>query len=248
MKKINLLIFLLLISFLTFSQKTNKTQLELKEIILSIPDSALNVNIFMLPKAKRNALWELYEKGQYKKVESYVDLIFGNFEFMIRNDSINVNLLINKKDNLIRIAYPYSDAIPTYDIKMFQAEGYYLIAITLKYSDHATTNTKEIIFYKYMNDVFTDVTNEVLNSYNYVLDNYNDSTINILNRYYNCELRRDKLLNKRLLYTFTKYDTVIISESFFDISKGLELDEKYFDGEFFTKKYIMDNGKLRLAE
>ncbi len=252
MKRNSLVFLLLLVSYTAFSQKVEDDQNELREIFLSLPDSVLSNNLFDFSKVKGHKLWELYNKEEFQRSNTLpTDRIFGYLDILFRNDTIKVNSLIEVKSNLIRIMEPYSDAIPTYDIKLFK-DNQQIVAVTLKSSDHATTHTDEIVFYKYKNENFKDVTYKVLKSFNYFTDNYSDSTINILNSYYNCDLRGDDVTNKGLLYTFTNSDTVIISESFFDYfidpNENPGFDEEYFDGEFFTKKYIMDKGKLRLAE
>jgi len=247
-KKINVLIFLLFISFSSFAQNEKSSQNELKEIFLSIPDSTFSDNIFELCREERKRLWKLYDYGDYfisKTLKS--DVIIGYVDILPKDNNIDINTLIDNQNFLIRIRDPYSDAIPTYDFKIFQNMSNKVIGLTLKYSNHATYNTDIILFYEYKNNEFRNITNEVLDSFNYKKDNYSDSTINLISEIYGRDVRRYPL-NRKLLYRFTPSDTVYIFESFFGIDEDLDLDKRYFDGEFFKKKYIMDNGKLRLAE
>jgi hypothetical protein len=244
MKKINF-VFLLLISLTSCSQNIKKTRIAVAEIFISIPDSVFSDNIFEIPKEERQLFWEQYKKGEYRNIEMSTDKVVGELDWFFENDFIR-RALVDEKNGLVRIMGP-SDTNPVFEIKAFVHSKTNIIAITLKYYDFATDVSKKVIFYEFRDHKFINITEEVLSSFNYKKDNYSDTTIKLVSTIYGHDVISNPFNNK-LLYRFTCSDTVYITESFFGIDEDLSLDKKYFDGEFFSKKYIMKRGKLKLAE
>jgi len=249
MKKNNLIFFLLLVSFTSFSQNNKNDQNELKEFFLSLPDSVFKDNRFFFPKEERQLFWNQYKKGEYRNIEMSIDKMVGEFDLLFENDFFR-KALIDEKDNLIRIMKAYSDAIPTYEIKIFQNNPK-IIGLTLKYYDNVTIVTDKIVFYEYKNKKFKDDTKDVLESFNFYADNYSEATVDSLSKFYSCDFEVAPK-NKKLLYRFTESDTVFITYDFFDYyyfnDELLDLHQEKHGEEFYMKKYIMDNGRLRLAK
>jgi len=181
----------------------------------------------------RKEIWSLIEDRNWDKIYYSEGISFNG---------------IDPKDNILKMTMVrLLDPMPICEIKIFNAGKNINIGVTYSSYDGATTSSEKTIFYKYDNGKFEDITREIFKSFNYYTDNYTNNAIDSLNLYYKTNLRKTPR-NDYLIYKFTKSDTVIIAESFFGTEVGIELDTTYFDGEFYTKKYIMDNGKLRLAE
>ena len=238
-------ILLLLISISALSQKKSHNQNALEKILFSIPDSIFLNHLFEFQQENRHLFWETYTKNDYRQVEDGGDKIFGDLNLFFDSELFGY-AFIDEKSNLLRIM-GRNDDIPTYEIKCFNLPEKKIVAITLKYYDFATTVSDMIVFYKKEMNEYFDITNEVLNSFNFYTDNYSDSTNKRISEIYELNVEKNPL-NNHLLYTFSASDTVYITESHFGLEEDIGLDTTYFDGEFYTKKYIMENGKLRLAE
>lgn len=250
MKRFSILI-LVLISLNSIAQVDELGKMDLKKIFLTLPDTVFSNGEFVITNTERNSFWTLYEKGKFDKKEVFKHGLLGKTNLDYYNDSLNIECFIEEEKRLIRVMNNNSDIAPTYEIKAFNSTPK-VIGITLKYSDHVSLGTTLILFYKRNTFGFENITSQILGSFNYFIDNYSDSTIKILNEKCGCDLKFDGGSNKGMLYSFTTSDTVLISDNFygyfFNENPSPGIDTTYFDGEFYTKKYIMENGKLRLAE
>lgn len=251
MKRNSLVFLFLLINLTSFSQKIENGQNELKEIFLSLPDSVFSDNIFDLSKEESKLFWDQYLKEKYENVEMSNDRIYGITNLMFRSDSLSVDAFIDFSGKILRIMNRNTDAIPTCDVKIYNYCCKKIIGVTIKSSDHATTHTDVIAFYKYKRGKYKNVTDYVLEGFNYFTDNYSKATIDSLNKFYSCNLRVEPK-NRKLLYRFTESDTVFITYDFFDYyyfnDELLDLHQEKHDEENHMKKYIMKKGKLKLAE
>jgi len=253
MKKNSLiLIFLFLSTISSNAQDLLLDSSNLKSLFILCPDSLLGKRMKIFSQDNKILFWELYKKGNYTKIKSnFEDKIHGTFDIMIRDTIIDLDALINLQDNLIRLMYKNSDAVPTYEFKVFKDVNLIIIGVNLKSSDMSSTFTDGIAFFELKNSIFLDISSKILHSFNYYTDNYSDATVDSLSRFYSCDLRTSPKNNK-LLYRFTESDTVIITYDFFDYyyfhDEKLDLHKEKHNEEFYLKKYIMDNGKLRLAE
>jgi hypothetical protein len=234
--KIISLFLLVLLSANLFAQISTNLKPSIKDVFISLPDSTMHSSYFELPKEKRIELWKLIEDKSW-------DLIYNS-------EGISFNGL-NPMDDLIKMTMVrLLDPMPKCEIKIFSAPESNNVGITYYSYDGATTSTEKTIFYEYDNGNYEDVTEEIYNSFNYYTDNFTTNTIDSLNLYYKTNLRETPIHND-MIYRFTKTDTVHIIQNFYDYFFDYDnpgLDTTYFDGEFYTKKYIMENGKLRLAE
>ena len=229
-------IFLIIFNLYGLGQNDSNDKSIIGEVFLSLPDSIVKTSFFELPKSKREALWCAYKKEA--RDNSY--------------DKLDFYILVDEKENKIEIVSTQSDQNPTLVIKLFDSGSKPIISTTFYYYDGATTSSEGIAFYDFKSSKIKDITNKVLDSFNFFTDNYSDSTINILNKYWSSNLRDGSGPCMSLIYNFTNSDTIEITDSFFgyfyDEMPDPGLDTTYFDGEFYTKKYIMDNGRLRLVK
>jgi hypothetical protein len=235
MKKISTII-LIICNLYSIGQNTSIDKSIIEEVFLTLPDSLVKTSFFELPKSHREALWSIYKKGIRDKSQ----------------DSLEFYLFVDEKDNKIKIISTQSDQTPELEIKIFNFEFKTIVGTTFSYYDGATTSSEGISFYDYTSSKIQDITNKVLKNFNFFTENYSDSTINLLSKYWKTNLREGSGPCMSLIYDFTSSDTIEISDSFFgyfyDENPDPGLDSTYFDGEFYTKKYILENGKLRLAE
>lgn len=242
-------VLLLFVGMSSFAQDISQNPNGLKEIFLSLPDSVFKDNIFDLPSEERQLFWDQYKKGEYRSIEIYGGKVVGELDLFFENDFFRRALVV-EKSGLVRIMGT-SDADPVYEIKSFNYSKTIIIGLTLKYYDCVTDVTKKIVFYEYKNKNFKDVTDDVLQGFNFYSDNYSEATVDSLSKFYSCDFGVAPK-NKKLLYRFTESDTVFITYDFFDYyyfnEELLDLHQEKHDEEFYMKKYIMDNGKLRLAE
>jgi len=249
MKKNSLiLIFLFLSTISSNAQDLLLDSSNLKSLFILCPDSLLGKRMKIFSQDNKILFWELYKKAEYEKIEKSKDRILGEFNIFFHTDLFR-KALVNEEENLLRIMGS-SDAIPTYEIKKFRNYPN-IIGVNLKYYDNVTIVTDRIAFFEYRNGELNNITDKILNNFNFYTDNYSDATLDSLSRFYSCDLRTSPKNNK-LLYRFTESDTVIITYDFFDYyyfhDEKLDLHKEKHNEEFYLKKYIMDNGKLRLAE
>lgn len=189
-------------------------------------------------------------EGFKKFPEEAFNDTYGSLSTKDRIDIINYYNSINQKDSavdLIKFDGFHGDVGVYYELKGFVSNGKFIIGYTNKLSTSSTKECGNIYFFEYSNSELTDITSVVLGSFNYYTDNYSKSTNRRISEKYGYNVENNPS-NKHLLYSFTPSDTLYISESFFGIEEDIGLDTTYFDGEFYTKKYIMENGKLRLVE
>jgi len=227
-------IFLIIFNLYALGQNVSNDKSIIGEVFLSLPDSIVKTSFFELPKSKREVLWNAYKEEV--KDNSY--------------DKLDFYILVNEKENKIEIVSIQSDQSPRLVIKLFNSGSKPIITTAIDYYNGATTSSEGITFYDYKSSKIKDITHKVLDSFNFFTDNFSDSTINILSNYWSSNLRDGS--GPSLIYNFTNGDTIEITNSFFNYfyeeRPDPGLDTTYFDGEFYTKKYIMDNGKLKLAE
>jgi len=250
MKKISLII-LCFSTLFSFSQNDKVNDIETISFIL--PDSIFNNSRFTFLNDHRTLFWEQYKTNKYEVFETRYEKTIGKLNLFFDNDSIIWEAYVNKKGNLLRIMNKNSDAIPTIGIKLFLKNQNYL-GITKKCYDGYTISTVQTLFYVPENNKLIDVTKEIMESFNFFTDNFNNTVINALNNFHSTDLQKNPL-SQRLLFVFSETDTVSISYDFADYyfanntnPPGLNDSCSCFDGEHYTKKYIMENGKLRLAE
>jgi hypothetical protein len=243
MKKISIVIFCF-ITIISFAQNDKISDLE--KVSIALPDTIFVDSDFYFPSEHRTLFWKQYKTNKYEFFDPVQDKTIGNLNLFFDNDSIFWEAYLDKKGNLLRIMIKNSDAIPTIEIKIFEDDTK-IIGVSFKYYNSATIVTEKVRFLEYKEAKFIDITKEVLSSFNYNTDNYSDSTNNLISEMceFNVQLNPP---NNLLLYTFTPNDTIYISDCFYGIEEDIGLDTTYFDGEFYTKKYTMENGKLRLAE
>ena len=230
--KRNSFIVLIFLSIGVLAQKNSNSNSTIDQIFRSLPDSTMDISFYKLSHGRRDTLLDLLKNEQR-------DEIFYKYHISFYNYDLN--------GTFIKMFKPQLDPMPTCEIKLFHNSKDSIVAVTSNFYNHASIVTDKIVFYKYSNGEFENVSNKLLNEFNYYTDNYSDNIIDSLNLCYQTDLRINPE-NDHMIYKFTKSDTVIIAESFFGTEVDIELDTTYFDGEFYTKKYIMDNGKLRLAE
>ena len=224
MKKISFVV-LILLSFYSYSQVKNSMDLLLKAFKM-LPERVL--------------------------IDSY-----GELTEKKRNDIINYYSSLNDKDSvtdLIEFEGFYGDVGVYYELKGFAHDTNYLIGYANRFSTFSTTEAGNIYFFQYENSKLVDITSSVLGSFNYFTDNLKRETIDSLSSFYEKDLSKSPV-QKKLLFNFTISDTIAITFDFIDYYymrdenlPGLDKNSSYFDGQFYTKKYIMENGKLRLAE
>jgi hypothetical protein len=250
MIKINILLLCIIILSIK-AQVDNK--LNLKEVFLTLPEDAFHSRHYNLHHFQRNSFWALYEQGKFQNKEIFQHGLLGNTNLEYYSDSLNIECFINLENRLIRIIDKYSDVTPTHSTKIFKGDRN-IIGTTLKYSDPMSTICDMIDFYEKTEKTYKKISDEVLNSFNFFTDNFKEETIESLNSFYKKDLKNTPIYNE-LLFGFTLSDTVKITYDFTDYHymrdknpPGLDENSPYLDGQFFTKKYIMENGKLRLAE
>lgn len=250
MKKISLII-LCFSTLFSFSQ--NEMVTEIEKISLLLPDSIFDESEFYFPKEHRVLFWNQYKTNQYETFKTRNENPIGKLNLFFDNDSIFWDAYVNKKGNLLRIMNKNSDAIPTIGIKLFLKNQNYL-GITKKHYDGYTVSSVQTIFYMLENNKLINVTEKIMNTFNFFTDNFNNTVINALNNFHLTDLQKNPL-SQRLLFVFSETDTVSISYDFADYyfanntnPPGLNDSCSCFDGEHYTKKYIFDNGKLRLVE
>lgn len=247
-KRNSLIIFLILNSL-----KANCQDVSNDKVIINIfhllPDEIFTNRYSELQNPERKLIWDLYNSGEYKVDinSTFDDYNALKLDFINAPNLSNIYFLINYEDNIIIIFDNRNDIGLEYEIKLFQN----VVAFRVQYSTHLTTEPGRIEFYSYKSNKIKNITPKVLNSFNYRKDNYSKSTIDSMEKFYSCSFTKEDA-NKMLLYNFLESDTVEIVENFILHSENgynnTGLDEKYFDGGFFSRKYIMKNGKLRLAE
>jgi hypothetical protein len=231
--RINSFFALIFLSFGVLAQKNSTSNSTIDQIFLTFPDSVVKMTSYQLSYGRRDTLLNLLKNEQRDEIFYKYHISFYEYNF---------------NGTFIKMVKPQLGPMPTCEIKLFPGLKDSIVAVTSNYYNHASTETEKIVFYKRTKESYSDATNETLNTFNFFTDNFSDSIINILSHYFSRDLHLVRF-NEVLLYSFTPSDTVYISNSFFDIPVGDLLDnDKHFDGEFYTKKYIMDNGKLRLAE
>jgi len=212
------LLFCLLISLNLYSQNENNIN-KLIEAFKELPEEVFTHKYGKLTVEKRNTVINNYIKKEMS--DTFI--------------------------NLIRFDSFYGDIGLEYEIKFLRN----IVAFRVQYSTHLTTEPGKIEFYSLNNNQLINISHEVLNSFNYWEDNYSKSVCDSLKKLYS-DFDNPEAINKSLLYYFSGSDTLTIIENFIlhfeNGYQNYELDKKYFDGGFFTKKYIIDNGKLRLAE
>jgi len=245
MEKIKYLLFLLLISNCSLAQD-EKSMINLLEIL---PDSVFNNDYEDIDISERNLIIKLYSNGKYEvdKNSTFYDYDASQLIFKDQDKLKYLNVLVNEQKDYMVIFDNYSDVASEYEVKVFKD----IIAFKVDYSTHLTTEPGRIVFYKKKNEKLLDITKDVLNSFNFWEDNYHkhivDSLIANYQKHFNVSYSESTLLFK-----FTTSDTIEISDNLtlqFDSGIDLwKLDSLKFNSEFYTKKYIMDNGKLRLAE
>lgn len=233
MKKSSFILFMFL-TFGALAQQNNNSTL-IDKIFLALPDSIMLSDFYELNYGKRDTLLNLLRQENRDEIYYKHDISFN---------------IYNEDGNFIKMVQPRSDAMATCEIKVFCESNDSIVAITFRNYDYATTASERTVFYDYSNGKFNDVSKKIFKSFHYYTDNYGSNTIDSLNQYFKTDLRENPVHNY-MLYKFTKSDTVYIIQNFYDYFLNFDdpgLDTTYFDGEFYTKKYIMENGKLRLAE
>jgi hypothetical protein len=245
MEKIKYLLFLLLICNYSLGQH-KKSMVNLLEIL---PDSLFNNDYEDIDISELNLIIKLYNNGKYEvdKNSTFYDYDAFHLIFKDQDKLKYLNVLVNEQKDYMVIFDNYSDVASEYGIKEFND----IIGFKVDYSTHLTTEPGRIVFYENKNEKLIDITKDVLNSFNFWKDNYDKYIVDSLIANYR------KLFNvshstSTLLFKFTTSDTIEISDNLtlqFDSGIDLwKLDSVKFKSEFYTKKYIMDNGKLRLAE
>jgi len=233
--KRNSLILLILISLNIYCQDKQVNNIII-EVFQSLPDSLFPEKYSKLTKNERNLLIELYKNKEY-------EIISGSNGEQIELEMLDnrVYIIIDFENGLMRISDNRSDISVKYELKLYYYLNSYLCAYSVNYSTHLTMEAEIIKFFKFWNNKFTDITKNVLNSFNYKIDNYNDTIINEFNKICNCDFRINPK-NIDLVYKFTETDTVMILDNF------IVFNYKYNPNIKVIHKYIMDNGKLRLAK
>ena len=171
---------------------------------------------------------------------SYIAEYFaGKSEFANTCTNIGVSC-IDMNNMLFRIINIETDNALWCEYKIFRLGNTYLIGFTIKEENHLTDESLVIAFYEYKVNILMERSSDIFDSFNFKTDNYKDSTINKLNSIYTNDFHKNAM-NAQLTYKFTNSDTVIIMDNMplyheIDLHKGCIF------------KYVMDNGKLRLAE
>ncbi len=246
------LIFLILIGLNSYSQNSKEKEF-LTDILPKLPDSTFNNHYSKFQGSDRALIWSSLKKEEYEIIKNSTFYEYDGAELNIKNTpNLNlINFLVNWEKGIFWIFDNRSDVSSEYEIKVFKINHKYIVAFTVKHSTFSTYESGGIEFFVYSENKLKNITKDVLNSFNFYTDNYNESIIDSLNLHCDCN-HRNNVTNEGLLYRFTTSDTVVISDNFFGyFYNGYPnpgLDSTYFDGQFYTKKYIMDNGKLRLAE
>ena len=229
MRKISVFLVILL-SLNSMGQKSQNIDV-FTYVFQSLPDSLFPE----FSKEQRNKILESvrnmkneFSSTSKKMAETFIlnDKVFLSFDF---------------ENNLLEFSDSRSDITAYYQLKIFDNKNKDVLGFNLNYSTHLTTEAGFIQFFKYYPDNILNITDSVLNSFNYKTDNYSDTTINEFNNIYNWDFRK-WAQNEKLVYEFTKSDTIQLVDNLiiFNIRKMSDVKDNH--------KYIMDNGKLRLAE
>lgn len=200
---------------------------------------------------------QLIIEGFKKFPEEVFHDSYGELSKKDRSDIINYYTSVNQNDSassLIKFEGTYGDIGVYYEIKGFVQDSIFLIGYVNKFSTFSTIEAGIIYFFQYVNSKLIDITSSILESFNYFTDNFKKVTIDSLNSHYCTDLRKTPF-HTQLLFNFSKSDSISIKYDFLDYiymrdkkPPGLNECSPYFDGQFYTKKYIMKNEKLRLAE
>lgn len=229
MKKIS--VFILISVSLNISGQNSQNMDMLIHIFQSLPDSLFPE----LNEEQRNTIVKSFKNKNYEFVSPSNEVA----ETFILNNRVFVSF--DFKNDLFEISDNRSDITAYYQLKLFDNLDTSILGFSLKYSTHLTMEAGIIQFFNYYQNKILKITESVLNSFNYKTDNYADTTINEFNDIYNWEFRKHPQ-NEKLVYEFTESDTIQLVDNLiiFNIRKMSGIKDNH--------KYIMDNGKLRLAE
>jgi hypothetical protein len=181
-----------------------------------------------------------------KKINYYsFNQPYNNIE--ISNDSLNINhlIFIDTTSKLIIIDNQFKKA----SIKIFNDTYPYLIGYSLSRDEHIAYDPMQTTFYQLnKNGGLIDITEQLFENLNFCKDNYLDKTLS----YFKGTTNEINCNPSKLLFNFTETDTIWMLNCHYDIFEKYESDtlfnDRFVKDVYIARKYIMENGKLRLAE
>lgn len=223
MKKISIIILMLL--SLNLLAQNNEQERMFLNAFKALPDSLFEENLEKLTKSEGIIYIE--------------KCLQGKSEFTNNCKSVGVSC-IDRKNLFFKILNVRTDNAIRFEYKIFNSENRNIVGFTIIEENHLTDESLVIAFYEYKNNNLMEISSNIFESFNFKTDNYKDSTINKLNFIYESDFFKNAM-NDQLTYMFTYSDTIIIMDN-------LALYHEIDFHEGYIYKYIMDNGKLRLAE
>lgn len=241
MRILLIVIFVVLSAGVSLSQKTAQQE-SYFALLQKLPNKYfLSISVEIIKKEFQSKSLTFDKETDYYSFNQP----YNNLEII--NDSLGVNhlIFIDTTSKLLIIDNQFKKA----SIKIFNNTYPYLIGYNLSRDEHVAYGSIQTKFFQLNeNTELIDITDQLFKTLNFCIDNYGDKTLSYFkgtSKEINCD-------PAKLLFNFTETDTIWIMNCHYDIFEEYNIDtlfdNKWVKDVYIARKYIMENGKLRLAE
>lgn len=230
-------IIISLFSFPTLAQIDNKCR-TFSDYLSLLPDSCCSkATLQTVIKEARSGIHLNERKNNYDYDQPYPNIT-------IRRNGEGISSYCDTA-NLYLIIY---EQFRNISIKVYVKKTYAIIAFSEKMETEIEALPVKTCFYKVKRQSISDMSEDVLTSFDFCEDNYSLTTIS----YFDTTTYRFDCNNRNLNYYFTNTDTIFIVDCKYDISEEYEMD-KYFwhdkiNGSDIVGQYILKKNSFILIK